>query len=172
MTRRTSAMIGVVLAVLLAMPAALGAGQADVKEARQGTAQFHQVANAVKAGYGSTLDSLGCFEDPVLGGMGLHYLHEGLLLDGVVDARTPEALVYEMTANGKLKLAGVEYIVPVDLWADDDPPELFSQHFHENEALGLWVLHAWIWTPNPSGMFEDWNPSVARCPDGVPIFGS
>lgn len=102
--------------------------------------------------------------------MALHYLNP-TLLDGSVDARTPEALVYEMTDDG-LKLAGVEYIVPMAAWGSDDPPELFGQHFHVNPALGLWVLHAWIWTPNPTGMFHDWNPSVALCPEGVPVFGS
>jgi hypothetical protein len=26
--------------------------------------------------------------------------------------------------------------------------------------LGIWYLHVWIWEPNPSGLFADWNPSV------------
>jgi len=170
--RRTPAIAMIlVLGLLLAMPAALAAGQSELASARQGTAAFHKVSQAAAAEYVSTLESLGCFENPGVGGMGLHYLNPGLL-DGSVDARTPEALVYEMTDNGELKLAGVEYIVPVGAWSGEEPPELFGQHFHVNEALGLWVLHAWIWTPNPTGMFQDWNPSVSLCPDGVPVFGS
>jgi hypothetical protein len=31
--------------------------------------------------------------------------------------------------------------------------------FHSNGA-GLYVLHAWVWKNNPSGLFEDWNPAV------------
>ena len=27
--------------------------------------------------------------------------------------------------------------------------------------LGLYVLHAWIWQNNPTGMFMDWNPTVS-----------
>lgn len=153
------------------MPAALAASQSGLAPARQGTAKFHKVSHAEAAGYVSTLDLLGCFENPGVGGMGLHYLQPGLL-DGSVDAKTPEALVYEMTEDGRLKLAGVEYIVPLGAWDGEDPPELFGEHFHVNAALGLWVLHAWIWTPNPTGMFQDWNPSVALCPEGVPVFGS
>jgi hypothetical protein len=33
------------------------------------------------------------------------------------------------------------------------------------------VIHAWIWKDNPSGIFQDYNPKVRLCPDGVPVFG-
>lgn len=170
MKRSTIAPIGLIVAMLLIMPAALASGQSGLASARQGTAAFHRVGHAEAAGYVSTLDLLGCFEKPGVGGMGLHYLNP-TLLDGSVDARTPEALVYEMTED-RLRLVGVEYIVPLGAWVGENPPELFGEHFHVNEALGLWVLHAWIWRPNPTGMFEDWNPSVALCPEGAPVFGS
>lgn len=168
--RSTTTVISLVLGMLLIMPAAVASGQSSLASARQGTAAFHDVGRAEAAGYVSTLNLLGCFENPGVGGMGLHYL-DPTLLDGSVDARTPEALVYEMTDNG-LRLAGVEYIIPLTAWTGEDPPELFGQHFHVNEVLGLWVLHAWIWRPNPTGMFQDWNPAVGPCPDGVPVFGS
>ena len=29
-----------------------------------------------------------------------------------------------------------------------------------NPALGWYILHAWVWKPNPSGMFNNWNPDV------------
>lgn len=38
---------------------------------------------------------------------------------------------------------------------------LHAQTFHLNEGLGVYVLHAWIWANNLSGMFEDWNPRVS-----------
>jgi len=170
MRRGKFALISLILAMMLIMPAAMADGQSELATARQGTAEYHKVSHAEAAGYVTTLDLLGCFENPGVGGMGLHYLNPSLL-DGDVDARTPEALVYEMTNDG-LKLAGVEYIVPLTAWHRDDPPELFGEHFHVNRTLSLWVLHAWIWTPNLTGMFQDWNPSVALCPDGVPVFGS
>lgn len=169
--RRATTVIGLSLAMMSIMPAVFAGGQSDLKEARQGTASFHKVGNASAAGYVSTLDDLGCFQNPGVGGMGLHYLSPSLL-DGSVDARTPEALVYEMADDGKLKLVGVEYIVPVAAWVGASPPSLFGHDFHVHPVLPLWVLHAWIWTPNPLGMFEDWNPRVAQCPEGVPVFGS
>ncbi len=146
-------------------------GQADLAMARQASAAFHSVANADAAGYASTLQSLGCFENPVVGGMGLHYLKADLL-DDEVDVTTPEALVYEMRANGDLKLVGLEYIVPVAAWNENAPPMLFGRQFHAHPVLPLYVLHAWVWRPNPNGMFADWNPQVGECPAGVPIFGA
>jgi hypothetical protein len=38
-------------------------------------------------------------------------------------------------------------------------------------VLPLYVIHTWIWKDNPSGLFEDYNPKVRMCPDGVPVFG-
>ena len=169
--RRNTKLISLILGMMLIMPAALAAGQSGLATARQGTARFHNVAQAEAAEYESTLGSLGCFENPGTGGMGLHYLNGGLLMDGgEVDARTPEALVYEMRADGKLKLVGLEYIVLRDDAAT--APQLFGRSFHAHPVLPLWVLHAWVWAPNPLGMFEDWNPRVALCPEDVLVFGS
>ncbi len=58
----------------------------------------------------------------------------------------------------------MEYIVPGGFVDPDNPPELFGEHFHENTALGVWVLHAWIWKANPDGVFADFNPEVGACP--------
>ena len=171
MNKKTTTMISLVLGVMLMMPAASAGGQAGLNEARQGTAAFHQVSHAGAAGYASTLGNLGCFENPTVGGMGLHYLNGALLTDPSVDPATPEALVYEMDADGDLKLVGLEYIVLASDVDPTNPPALFGHEFHLHPVLPLYVLHAWIWQPNPLGMFADWNPRVAMCPDGVPIFG-
>ena len=32
-----------------------------------------------------------------------------------------------------------------------------------NPAVGFYLMHAWIWKPNPAGMFADFNPDVT-CP--------
>lgn len=149
--------------------------EAKLAAANLATAAFQDVAVAEDAGYVSTLGpgdgSLGCFENPSEGGMGVHYLKAGLL-DDTVDARAPEALVYELDNEGNIAgLVAHEYIVPVDAWTEAHPPMLFGRHFHQHPVLPLYVLHAWIWKDNPSGMFNDWNPTVRLCPDGVPVFG-
>jgi hypothetical protein len=147
------------------------ADPADIAAANLATAAFQDVALAEAAGYGSTMDALGCFENADSGGMGLHYLNESLM-DDVVDVTAPEALVYELDANGEIAgLVAHEYIVPLEAWTEDEPPSLFGRDFHEHGVLPLWVMHAWIWKDNPAGTFVDYNPAVRQCPDGVPIFG-
>lgn len=162
--------VGVLVgAMVLAAPAAAG-GQSDLADARRATARFHDPDRGASVGYVSTLDQLGCFENPAIGGMGVHHLDPSLL-DGTVDATAPEALVYELQADGGLRLVALEYLVPAELVDPDDPPELFGQHFHPHGVLPFWILHAWIWRPNPRGTFTDFNPRVGMCPDGVPVFG-
>lgn len=158
------------VAVVLAATPALAGGNSALAEARQGTAEFHEVSNAEAAGYISTLDILGCFENPGVGGMGLHYVNFGIV-DATVEADSPEALVYEMRPNGKLKLVAHEYLVPSELVDEANPPMLFGHHFHPHPVLPFWILHAWVWQPNPDGVFQDWNPRVGMCPDDVPVFG-
>lgn len=135
-------------------------------------AAFQDVAVAEDAGYASSIDTLGCFESPELGGMGVHYI-DGDLMDATVDITEPEALVYELDATGAITgLVAHEYIVPVDAWTSSRPPRLFGMDFHRHPTLPLWVLHAWLWKDNPAGVFEDWNPAVRLCPAGVPVFGT
>jgi hypothetical protein len=145
---------------------------ADRAAAQRATAPFQDVAVAEAAGYQSSLATLGCFQDPDRGGMGVHYIDQSLM-DGVVDAAHPEALVYELDARQQVVgLVAHEYIVPVEAWTAATPPELFGMSFHRHPTLPLWVLHTWLWKDNPTGMFQDWNPAVRPCPHGVLIFGT
>jgi hypothetical protein len=149
----------------------IAADPADVVTAVRATAAFQDVATAEAAGYGSTIDGLGCFENGEFGGMGLHYLNESLM-DASLDIATPEALVYELGADGKIVgLVAHEYIVPIEAWTESEPPNLFGVELHQHPTLPLWVLHAWVWKDNPAGLFQDWNPAVRLCPEGVPVFG-
>lgn len=154
---RTAIMATLAVAVVVASATTAEAGSA-LDEMRTATARYHSTMQAEKAGYVEFLD---CF-DSAAGGMGQHYVNVGAL-DGTVDPLAPEALVYEVI-DGKLKLVGVEYIVPAGFVDPGDPPELFGEHFHENTALGVWVLHAWVWKENPDGVFADFNPDVSSCP--------
>jgi hypothetical protein len=58
----------------------------------------------------------------------------------------------------------VEFIVPAAAWdgaGNTEPPMVLGHPLHLNAALGVYVLHAWIWKHNPGGMFNDWNPKVS-----------
>jgi hypothetical protein len=145
--------------------------QQDRVAAQLATAAFQDVETAEAAGYASTIDSLGCFQDPAQGGMGVHYLDE-TLMDAELDIEKPEALVYELDADGQIAgLVAHEYIVPTEAWTEEGPPSLFGQDLHQHPTLPLWVLHTWLWKDNPSGVLSDWNPAVRLCPSSVPVFG-
>jgi hypothetical protein len=144
---------------------------ADRVAATLAAAGYQDVAVAEAAGYASSIGTLGCFQNPEQGGMGVHYIN-GALMDATVDITKPEALVYEMDATGQSTgLVAHEYIVPIEAWTSKQAPMLFGMKFHQHPTLPLWVLHTWLWKDNPAGVFEDWNPAVRQCPAGVPIFG-
>lgn len=125
---------------------------------RRATAPFHNIDKVTKTEYEQIT---GCVEHPTLGAQGIHYGKASLIENDKVQVDQPEVLTYEPQKNGRLRLVGVEYIIPFGfLPAESDPPELFGQHFHPNEELGLWALHVWLWRHNPSGLFADWNPNV------------
>jgi hypothetical protein len=162
--KRRLLMVGGLVAVAALLTVTLAsAGQGEWAKVRAATRRYHDPAAATAAGY-TLIEGLDhCFDNPGVGGMGFHYIRAESL-DLVVDPRQPEAMVYMPQANGRLKLGAVEYIVPAEAWdgaGNTEPPKVLDQTFHLNEALGVYVLHAWLWRSNPAGMFEDWNPKVA-----------
>lgn len=177
----------IVAFALAAAPVAARGGQASVAAARAATARLHTVSAGQAAGYVvevADLAGLTCIADladvPSMGAMGVHYLDPSLIpeltdptFDGVpsVDATQPELLVYAPGPQGQLRLVALEYLTLKAPWdaTHSGPPELFGQMFMTTDAgnrYGLpafYSLHAWIWDPNPNGMFEMWNPRVT-CP--------
>jgi hypothetical protein len=132
------------------------------------TARYQDVDRAVEAGYSLRLPDLSgatCIAQPGQGAMGVHMVNTSLL-DGTIDSKRPEALVYEPTRGDRLRLVAVEYVVFESDWKGSSPPSLFGRTFDyvgEGNRYGLpafWALHSWIWKPNPSGLFNAWNPRV------------
>lgn len=166
MNRKRILIVGtIILAAAVLATVAFAGGQSDLAQLRAATADFHKLENAQTAGYGLVPGLDHCFDNPGVGAMGYHYINTDIL-DTTVEPLKPEAMVYAPGPNGQLKLAAVEFIVPAEAWdAEGNPelPSLYGQSFHLNESLGVYVLHAWVWKNNPSGMFEDWNPKVS-CP--------
>jgi hypothetical protein len=174
MSRRLLAALLVAGLLPFAGIALAGGGQSAVAEARQATAAFHDRDAAVAAGYLGHVQELSgatCIANGAVGAMGDHFVNGELLLDeGVIDATAPEALVYEQRPNGTYKLVALEYIVFKAHWEEagnTSPPALFGRTFDftdEPNRYGLppfYALHAWIWKPNPSGLFFAWNPHVS-----------
>jgi hypothetical protein len=156
-------LVATTLATVLAVPSS------DLNAARFASARFNAIGQAERAGYGlppggPLHECIASFDDT--GAMGFHLIN-GSLLDGVVDASRPEALVYAPDRQGKLKIVALEYVVFADAWTGQDPPSLFGQDFmftdapNRYEIPAFWALHAWIWKGNPSGEFAPFNPAVS-----------
>jgi hypothetical protein len=175
LSRRTGRLLRASLAAAL-VAVALGAGQASAAPdgqsmfagVRAATAAYHDLSVAEAAGYGLFP---GCFTNPA-GGMGVHYVQFSSVADGIVDPLQPEALVYEPLGDGAMRLVAVEYVAIAAAWDAAHPgqaPTVFGKPLEfvpEPNEFGLppfYELHVWLWQPNPSGIFSEWNPSVS-CP--------
>ena len=144
-----------------------------LKAVREATQEFRDVKVAMGAGY----TSLGsCVTGPERGAMGVHYANGALIGDGLIDASTPELLIYEQRGN-RLFFVGVEFLVLADQWnashPGGDPPVLMGQHFqyvgtpNRYRLPAFYELHVWAWRDNPFGTFVDWNPDVS-CAEYTP----
>lgn len=163
MKKATLITAGLVVALATAaVSVAFASGQDELAAVRAATARFHDLKVAQAAGYVRVSGLDYCFTNPGVGGMGYHLINTSLL-DTQLDALHPEAMVYAPGADSKLQLVAVEYIVPAAAWdaGHTQPPSVLGQNLHLNAALGVYILHAWIWKHNPSGVFQDWNPDVS-----------
>ena len=145
-----------------------------VKAVREATQDFRDVKVAMGAGYAS-LGS--CVTGLERGAMGIHYANGPLIGDGLIDASTPELLIYEQRGS-RLFFVGVEFLVLAAQWDASDPggepPVLMGQHFqyvgtpNRYRLPAFYELHVWAWKDNRFGSFVDWNPDVS-CADYNPM---
>lgn len=151
-------------------------------ELRRMTARFHNIDQAVRAGYDF---NVGCIDETIAGldpsearGMGYHVTKSGtdLVGDPAVDLLEPEFLVYEPSRRdaslpedqrlSNAKLIGVEYVVPGDPVLgpnDPNPPTLFGDPFDWSAPFQSWVRHIFIWDRNPDGLYANYNAAVPLC---------
>ena len=152
----------------------LGTGQGSIAGVRAATAAYHDLAVAEAAGYGEFYVCTD--ENGGAGAMGQHYVKGALVGDPAINALTPEALIYEPRRGGGYRLVGVEYVTFKEAWdaTHGAPPSLFGRNFALVGAGNryclppFYQLHVWLWRPNPSGMFNDWNPKVSCRGQGDP----
>jgi len=142
------------------------AQSALVKTVREVTERYKDVKVAEAEGYALTF---GCVTGENSGAMGLHYVNFPLVLDGVIDARRPEIILYEPTPDGGVRLTGADFLVLAADWdaTHTSAPELDGQLFHFFDApirFGLppfYTLHVWAWKENPTGAFVNWHSKVS-----------
>jgi hypothetical protein len=146
---------------------AFGDSSPLINKVRQATAQYRDINVAISQGF---VPATPCVSGPDQGAMGVHYLLVDRLTKGVLNAEQPEALIYEPTADGALRLVGVEYIVFASTWQSQNPgggtPAVEGNLMNYIAAPNryglpaLYELHIWAWEDNPQGTFADWNTHV------------
>lgn len=130
---------------------------ASVAAARQGTAQFHNIATAEAAGYVNT--GLPCID-----GQGYHYIKPSLI--GTYNEAEPHILVY-FPRGDNLALVALEWLTPI-VDETTTAPTMFGHEFHGPKSIAgvpfsFYALHVWAWLNNADGMFEDGNDKLV-CP--------
>ncbi len=142
------------------------AGKSELQSLRQATVSFHDIDAARAAGYTVELpqtEAFGggtCIANGAEGAMGIHLLSPGRA-DGTLDAADPDVLLYELGNSEAHKLTGSS------TWSRAPTARAVRAGAgrHEPRALrrpatNVWTLHAWVWKPNPGGMFDPWNTRV------------
>ncbi|MFD5278569.1 hypothetical protein ACFWIX_13530 [Pseudarthrobacter sp. NPDC058362] len=147
---------------MLTISGASAAGQRDLAQVRQATAQYHDVDAAIAAGYVPVGDCVP--------GMGYHYVNFSQF--GHMDPLVPDAFTYASDGAGGLQLVAAEWFkVDADqsLATDDDRPTMFGKAFdgpmpgHEPGMPVHYDLHAYLWQGNPDGVLATFNWNVT-CP--------
>ena len=98
---------------------------------------------------------------PCAPNMGHHYMKPALV-DATFEIRKPEILVYNKNHEGNFELVAVEYAVPIDQSPTVAPAGFTGSNdvWDRNTGFGLWLLHAWVWSYNPNGVFNPTNALV------------
>ena len=138
-----------------------------IRSVRRATERFKDVRVAENDGYRL---EFGCVSGDDFGAMGLHYVNDTLVGEGIVDVNRPQIVLYEAQPDGSVKLTGADYLVIASAWDEKHPgvtPQLMGQIFHYFPApnrFGLpafYTLHVWAWKENPKGAFVNWHPNVS-----------
>ena len=170
--RRVAVTAGFVAAASAMATGPVTAAPGDAALARQGTSAYHDptlVTGDSDWFQLYDLNDITCIDNPA-GGMGIHFVNGARVGDATENAAEPEAVIYEPTKDGGMRLVAVEYVVTKQAWEDagnTGVPRLYGQDFElvpAGNRYGLpdfYELHAWIWKHNPSGLNEDWNPTVS-----------
>src|SRR5688572_26314829 len=153
----------ILAAIACALPLAAGATDQGSQNNFHNPSSFSPIVNKVRdivlsftkeevKKYGE-IARTPCVTGPEFGAMGVHLINVENM-DGVLDITKPEALIYEPQLNGKLRLVGVEYIVPKPAWdaLHPDPLDRPSLEGHllnfvgEPNRYGLpgfYEIHVW-----------------------------
>ena len=161
-------------------PDELGSLVDELDVVRQATEKYTDIGQAFADGYVQSTE-----EVP---NMGAHFVQPWRMLDGKFDPERPEILLYTSDEQDNWTLVGTSFVLPLNVVGPDHPEAftgpLDNWHVHYELCTGSdfnsrssteeecredggtwvpvygWMIHAWVWTDNPLGVFNMWNPNV------------
>ncbi len=164
--------------VLLQLPLIATAGGAAtplIDEVRNATEQYLEISTALGDQF---VAATPCVSGPDTGAMGVHFIRLDRVTKLVLDAKQPQALIYEPMPDGAMRLVGVEFIVLDAKWTAAHPntvPALegnLLNYIGAPNRYGLpafWEIHVWAWQQNPKGSYADWNTNVTCANQRLPM---
>ncbi|MGH8202455.1 MAG: hypothetical protein ACREVO_19155 [Steroidobacteraceae bacterium] len=164
--------------ILLQLPLMAAAGDAEtplINTVRNATEQYLEISTALAGGF---VAATPCVSGPDAGAMGVHFIRLDRVTKLVLDAKQPQALIYEPMADGAMRLVGVEFIVLDANWSAAHPgtvPALegnLLNYVGAPNRYGLpafWEIHVWAWEHNPKGSYADWNTHVTCANQRLPL---
>jgi hypothetical protein len=165
--------------VLLQLPLIAVAGDGAtplIDTVRNATEQYLEISTALADHF---VAATPCVSGPDTGAMGVHFIRLDRVTRLVLDAKQPQALIYEPMADGAMHLVGVEFIVLDANWTAAHPgtvPALEGDLLNYVAApnrYGLpafWEIHVWAWEKNPKGSYADWNTRVTCANQPLPMY--
>ena len=179
------------VAFAVSTPAALWAEDVDLDQLRTALEKYQDVNVALADGYipdpsGMCVTAEMAGAPAELGGMGIHYLHPGILqitgTDPIVDGTNtdtdwsrPAILIYEPQADGSMQLVGLENLVFEEAWiATGEPSPMTNGRPWDymkddpategHKAHGFaphYDQHIWLWREAAEGSeLEPFNANV------------
>ena len=124
----------------------------ELRQAIEATRKYQDIQKAYTDHYADI--------NVVMPNMGYHYMRSEIT-DSVFEFKKPELLVYNKKADSSFQLVAIEYAVPLN--QSVHAPEGFTGEddvWTHSDVFGLWLLHAWVYTYNPEGIFHPTNPEI------------
>ena len=124
----------------------------ELRQAMAATSKYQNIQNAYADGYADI--------NVIKPNMGYHFMRAEIT-DSVFEFAKPELLVYNKKADSSFQLVAIEYAVPFDL--SENAPAGFTGDddvWTHSDEFGLWLLHAWVYSYNPDGIFQPMNPEI------------
>lgn len=129
-------------------------------ELKAASARYQDVNVAIQDGFILLHE---CEVRPGEGAVGILYVHLERFMDGELDPKSPDGLIYEPRESGDPELVGVEVAMPRSMWDQPEPPEFLGTPLQVEEEFDAFGLHIWVWRHNPDGVFAPAHPGIT-CP--------